>query len=872
MASIRYEIGGFLSNLINLRSWVSSQLNQIRSASGLITAQLRAGLILVLIFGLVNLALVAILDFGFEGLKLGAGETLLYSVALTSLSLGGPALLMNPTGAMPESLTTIYPAPTLFLVALLLVSIRRGAISARFSTEGKSASKREIVLGVASWSLTIYGSLLALTFAANMSPAITMPKLSIADARVLPVVLAVTALPAALSAINKRNVSLGRASSMSNWLTALLAIWLKAQAVLVAIGLAAVVIFLVIDVTFAPSKAIVAPPQPELFVVISGVVFLIAISPLLLAATFFASSGIPVGSHFDQLTSSLLSNGLSALDPIVGTEVVSAIEGFLEFSIYGSLGQVWLIVPALVSALTALIAGAAASVKTGWSSSRLALPVAGLGTSLLLVLIATFSSIRTDSSNGGVSASTALPGQLVLEETWFSWGPSLLGTLVLAVWIGIFASLGATKSFKLISNSFTRSVARLSKSKSFKESFAKRSISGHVVGKVTVAVIALSMVVPITLVSVERGWATADGGQQSLEKIADQIVNAPLDELKEIIASNPAAQNEWLNDDALLKARPTSENVLKIEALNANGDAFQIGNTDLVGKLSWDSDPRLSVKVTDEAEVTEEFWLIQHAIYKPVIPYLSLEILPSKYHIGSTAQISVNGQLLSMENSTYSVVPGVYKIVVPQYKLVAASDKTVAIGAAPVQFEMPAEVALPTGADANLTAALDAKVKECSEVDENGQSTCFAAKSAESKTTAGTVPEEFFEYEDSTYKYLKSECSTSVTDVLRSASAMRREANCEWQVGYKRTFYDFKMQTVATYRTETEYYFCSDDWWDYSICERTVKVKTGEKSVKVRGNKISTLDYVATVEKKVMINAEMDSNGTFKVTGTQLAS
>jgi hypothetical protein len=119
---------------------------------------------------------------------------------------------------------------------------------------------------------------------------------------------------------------------------------------------------------------------------------------------------------------------------------------------------------------------------------------------------------------------------------------------------------------------------------------------------------------------------------------------------------------------------------------------------------------------------------------------------------------------------------------------------------------------------------------------------------------------------------LATECATGVTDVLRSASSMRREANCEWQVGFKRTFYDYKMKTESTYRSETEYYFCSNDWWDYSVCERTIKIKTGEKTSKVRGAEISRLDYIAVVTKKIMINAEMDVNSVFKVTGAYIAS
>ena len=640
------------------------------------------------------------------------------------------------------------------------------------------------------------------------------------------------------------------------------------------IGLAAVVFVITSAMNPVFQMAVgEQPPTPE--VAVNTTIWIITIVALFVinaAAVLFAGfAGLPIGSEIT----------LSGQFPAI-TWLGDTLNSY-NFWLFNNFG-VWAYVGvALVVSGTAFVAGALASKKLGVSPS-------GSSAFWQALMVALF-------STGAVAyfASVQLSASPVASEKPASvavnFGVAVLAVVAFTSVLQVLSFWAASKHARFTHEALPRFFAFWAKA----EKPATRSSAARVVGLLTVGLLLAAALTPITAATINRMWAAVDGPTQLGDSTASKLVNLKIADLKKLLSNK--STKAWLSDKILQAAQLDKNSEHSTTVLNDLDKNWRVGNLDATVTLTLGKGKESTTYTFQtDSKVTNPSWLITHPEFKALLSPVTIHLAvnPALASQSKKLNLTVNGQKSSA--GSYFAIPGKYKITADGYKLIAATNQTYYTSNNEFTVNIGTSVNLPKGAADTLNAALLGKAKSCFKASSSGSADCYTTDAviSNASVSAGNAPTDAFESSQDGFVAGKVSCVTNkATDKLKSDVKMTRTESCSATVTFTEHFYKSAKQTVPVYETQTTcqgaevayngsivhwnsfwgrweddnyWYYSSDVSYDDCAISDTVEVKTGTKTILVRGAEYAHVTKTAPVKAKVTVVGTIDAKDKFSVT------
>lgn len=391
-----------------------------------------------------------------------------------------------------------------------------------------------------------------------------------------------------------------------------------------------------------------------------------------------------------------------------------------------------------------------------------------------------------------------------------------------------------------------------------------RPLSPRILGMFLTLFAVVATLIPISIATSNRIWATSDGPVQSSENIAKSLQNSSIGQLKVLIAKKDAKRLTWLPDSVLEAARPKSSNQASIVVSNSQTKPWQVGNLDANStlKFEYSDNKSVSYQVGFNSEVRSELSYLTHPHYEPKLGVQNVAVSRSEFMPSSVkANVRVNGVALS--DGTYAGLPGKYRIEADGFKLIAPTDETLFSSGASLVLDYGSKVLIPAGGESKLASAYANTLKKCSVVSAKGIGKCFDASSssANAKIESGKVPADFFAANDQNYSLKSVTCDKKAKDSLVNPAELDRTYHCKAKVVFSRAYFDSNTITVPTYTQELRYYY--DFWtgWQY----RFENVQTGSETRLVRGKKLATATFGTNINFEIKVIGSLNNKNQFTV-------
>ena len=747
--------------------------------------------------------------------------------------------------------------PTLVTLLLILIAYRfgrkivatpasKGANVGRFAAWGLGAGFSLVLFLV---SLAASGTFV-FGFAATVAPMDVLDIIS---------VFCVVAIPAWLGQIRSRNaLALGSATYWTWGRSALGYTVVLFAAISLSIAIILSVIALIEPDFAVPAPEIVvtnpfaAVGATEFWI---GFAVVLAYLPTLTIWALAAGLGGSIGFDFGGATQSII----DLLSPLVS---LSPITSFSLASNPNLMGAFFGIL-ALVAIISA-IAGVAATrrwVKNGATSADLLRAIASISLLIFGVQFLTQWSIAwTYKLPEGNPAMTTSILPVAISSGTISIGSSLISVLLLG-WIISLAGYSASRWLSSwLPQAFPRIFSLLGRTARDKEA---RSLGAVIFGRVITAALIVTAVIPLSIATVERTWASTDSPTSHLGEYAQLIQGDDLAAAKNLLGGEKP-MNPWFADPVLKAAQIPADSTPLFSASTKYSDNWQVGNTEANANITWESGDSEIVASYPATAKMELLWnSIDHAIWSVNLKPAAVSLNLGKFLTGVDG-ITVKTNGAETVPGTYSALPGTYVFTSNGYKLIAPSEISVTVGSANENVSMGETVSLPDGAEADLNSALDAELEKCNVVSTAGVSPCFTASDVEktSEVSSGTVPTNFFSKSTANFSAEPAKCDSDSVDRLLSAESLERSTNCEIKVNYEVTYYDGKTVQVPRYEYQ-RYDACPYNYYGY--CWRTRRVQVGTTSQKVVGAVISRVTFMSIVGIELKVNGSLDSQNVFSV-------
>jgi len=745
--------------------------------------------------------------------------------------------------------------PTLITLLLILIAFRfgrkivptpasKGANVGRFAAWGLGAGFSLVLFLV---SLAVSGTFV-FGFAVNVAP------MDIVD---IVSVFCVVAIPAWLGQIRSRNaLDRGRASYWAWGRSALGYTVVLFVVVSLAIAIVLSVIALIEPDFAAPAPEIV-PSNP--FAAIGsrefwiGLAVVLAYLPTLAIWALTAGLGGSVGLDFGGATQSII----NVISPLVSLSPVTS------FSLAGdpNLMGAFFGILALVAIISA-IAGVAATrrwAQTGATNADFLRAIASISLLIFGVQALTQWSIAwkyTLPEGITDSATTVLP--LAISSGTISIGSSLVSVLLLGWIISLVGYVAARWLNSWLPQAFPRIFSLLGQTARDKEA---RSFSAVIFGRVITAALIVAAVIPLSIVTVERTWASTDTPTSHLGEYAQLIQGEDLAAAKNLLGGEKPL-NPWFADPVLKAAQIPADSTPLFSASTKYSDNWQVGNTEANANITWETGDSEIVASYPATAKMELIWnSIDHALWTVNLKPAAVSLNLGKFLTG-VDEITVKTNGAETGPGTYSALPGTYVFTSSGYKLIAPSEISVSIGSENQEVSLGETVSLPDGADAILNSALDAELEKCNAVSIAGVSPCFNATDVQKtgEVSGGTIPNKFFAKSTGNFISKAARCDADAVDTLMSADSVKRATKCVIDVSYEVTFYDSKTVQVPRYANE-QYDACPTNLYHY--CWRTRSVQVGTTSQEVQGAVIARVKFMSAVGLQLAVNGSLDNQNVF---------
>jgi hypothetical protein len=748
--------------------------------------------------------------------------------------------------------------PTLVTLLLILIAFRFGR-----KTVPTPASKGANVGRFAAWglgagfSLALFLVSLAVSGTFVFGFAVNVAPMDIVD---IVSVFCVVAIPAWLGQIRSRNaLDRGRASYWA-WGRSVLGY----TVVLFVVASLAIAIVLSAIALIEPDFAV---PAPEIvisdpFAAIGsrefwmGLAVVLAYLPTLAIWALTAGLGGSIGLDLGGATQSII----DLLSPLVSLSPITS------FSLAGdpNLMGAFFGVLALVAIISA-IAGVAATrrwAQTGATNADLLRAIASISLLIFGVQAITQWSIAWKYTlPEGITEPAMSVFPLAISSGTISIGSSLVSVLLLGWIISLVGYVAARWLSSWLPQAFPRIFSLLGQTARNKET---RSLGAVIFGRVITAALIVTAVIPLSIATVERTWASTDAPTSHLGDYAQLIQGDDLAAAKNLLGGE-TPPNPWFSDPVLKAAQIPTDNTPSFSASTKYSDNWQVGNTEANANITWETGDSEIVASYPATAKMELIWnSIDHAKWTVNLKPAAVSISLGKYLTGVDG-ITVKTNNVETVPGTYSAIPGTYLFTSNGYKLIAPSKISVAIGSANENVSMGETVSLPDGADADLNAALDVELEKCNAVSAAGVSPCFTASDVEknSEVSSGTVPKKFFSKSTTNFSAKAAKCDRDNTiDRLLTAESLERSMNCEIEVNYDVTYYDSKTVQVPRYEFQ-RYDACPYNLYNY--CWRTRRVQVGTTSQNVQGAMIARVTFMSAVGFELKVNGSLDSQNVFIV-------
>jgi hypothetical protein len=482
----------------------------------------------------------------------------------------------------------------------------------------------------------------------------------------------------------------------------------------------------------------------------------------------------------------------------------------------------------------------------------------------VLKTITTFSAVWT---NRGLPLNEAREGFLPLQEGSASLGLTTASFgLVLAV-IALFMVTGGSKAAAFIQESFPRLVSIFSGRKL--ESNIDRGIFSMFFGRLVATFAALAIVVPLGIATIERSWAWIDNPGNKFREVAALVETGELEEVKKFFSQNSDEDLNWLPDEVLESARPTSDSresvLVTNSSVNKKGEAqpWEIGQLDALGKVSWktESDP-VVLNLGSIWEVTDHLRYIQHPNYTATADRLNLNISYGEFASDAgLSDIFVNG--VSVQSGNYSAIPGSYLVKTPGFKLIAPTEKVFVTNGSEMVFTAEEKPLLSANAESVLDKEIDRLAQACGRFTSLDTTRCFSFEEIyKNRTPVGAAPvEDYFAIKTGEFKVGRTSCSGAAVDGLLSASTVERFEACSTDMTFEVTYFESKIQVSDVFVTQT-FNACPGL---SQPCNRTRQVKTGTKETEVIGDRIGRGTMASSVTFVVDTMGTLRDDGSFVI-------
>jgi len=594
------------------------------------------------------------------------------------------------------------------------------------------------------------------------------------------------------------------------------------------------------------------------WLVLTGIVVVLLFLPALLFNIFAVAMGAEYAYQIDYLGVNLLdlADSFSLLD---GISFISSLGGI---SVLSTLG-VWVFLAVVVAVvLASLISGAAATGKASFDPVFRRDLVAGLVSvffvGFVLRSITQFQAVWT---NGGVAAKDATDGSLNLQEGFLTIGVTTASLALMLALMALFMVLGGSKSAGFMQASFPRLVSSLSARTL--DSSVEQSIPAIVFGKVVASLAILAVVIPLGIASIERTWAAIDNPGDKFRDVAALVETGELEEVKEFFARGSTDKPNWLPDEVLIAARPSSATRNPIEISNSWDEPWKLGQLDAFGKVSWKGESEsVMLNLGTEAEVSDHFRFIQHVNYTATAERLNLAVSYGEFlSAAGRKDIVVNG--VSVPVGSYAAIPGTYTVKSPGFILIAASESVVGTDGSGMTFTAKEQPLLPVNAETVLDREADRIAKLCGDFSSLDASRCFSFEEIYVyRTPLGAAPaEDYFAIKTGEFEVIDSKCTGPVKDELLSASSVKRIADCATEMTFEVTYFESKIEVSDVFTTQT-YNACPG----FAVpCNRSRQVKVGTKETEVIGDRIGRGTMSSTVPFEVEVMGTLKDDGSFEI-------
>jgi hypothetical protein len=621
--------------------------------------------------------------------------------------------------------------------------------------------------------------------------------------------------------------------------------------VILAVGAAVWLIYNLIAPHFMASQPITKSEfNVDLGQLALALVVILAFLPNFLLMFFSAGSGMTIGLNGQGAQA--LEALLAGLQPFIPGGIPTS------FSINSDYGMILASIVLAVVSVVAMIAGAAATKKTDFR------PVSGVSYIQALFMVIVIGIFATYLGNIGGSWSTPAVGTIPTISGNISFGIVLASLSLVITFVVTFAWLAAAKLGAGVENAFPKLVNGLSGTRS-----VERNQSGWLLfGRISSLALVTGLIVyPVTSATVSRVWASNDTPTLIGEKLSAKILSDDLDAIKKLIGPS-VKEEQWLANEALKLALPTSADELKIAVKNNQTLDWVPGNTDATVNVSWKRAANVASWIIPTSSVVKNHYLlVNHPEFQAEPEPMFLDIQVNSFiSKKNAAELKVNG--VSVKSGSYAVVPGFYKITLPGQDLISPTEVVVATDGFETAYIAGNQAEIPIGGDEKLKTALASKEKKCGTLSDKGVASCFNAKDVTDNVVSQDLetPNAYFDATTADFKQKSLKCEADTNDVLLSAKAVARKQTCKVEATFTKTFYktakSTRQVTVSTYDPSgcEEYDDFYEEWYTYGCYVDSYEQQT----IDVRGAKISKVTYSSEFEVTLVARGTL-AKGKFSV-------
>lgn len=245
--------------------------------------------------------------------------------------------------------------------------------------------------------------------------------------------------------------------------------------------------------------------------------------------------------------------------------------------------------------------------------------------------------------------------------------------------------------------------------------------NGQAVGVALALIFTAAVAAPLSIVTVERVWASVDGPGVQADRLKSSYESGA--SLSSLVVST-ATGVEWLNEEAILKARPTADFKEASATLNNLSKPWETGNTEALTTIRYEKGNRAFVlKIESSASLIQLGPITRPSFSSAIVPATLTLSAPRELRLIKDFSFKLNG--VEAKLGSFSVLPGVYTVSAPRVGLVGELSHEIFVSSGTeVKFDFGQSLAIADSVLDEIESSIKSAQDACKSLDGLEASSC----------------------------------------------------------------------------------------------------------------------------------------------------